>query len=170
MTRAERIRTSLCLTMVGLLACAAVGYRLQMPEHPNWVYEARAGASDRPQVILFRHEVVGGQRVDRDDPYLPPILDEEARYGRLINYDRCRVAIDANLASGRVLRVGYDDPKTLFTVQVNADRWEADESLLEDLACLFAAGDVRRTVVFPVLDGEGRQIGVWRHGRYLTMH
>lgn len=136
---------------------------------PTWVTDAQANTSGRHQVIRFKSEIQGGQRIDRDDPYLPP-LDEEARYGRAENFDRCRVAVATYEQTEQVARVGFDDPTTLFTVRVGSQRWldeGADEVVLEDLACFFAAGDVRRKVRFPVLDENGRPLGEWRYGRYV---
>lgn len=139
---------------------------------PAWTKQAQAAGYDkeRAQVVLFQGEIQGGQRIDRDDPYLPPILDEEARHGRAENFDRCKVAVDTYKQTGQVARVGFDDPKKLFTVRVDGARWAEegpDEVVLEDLACFFAAGDVRRTLVFPVDDENGRRLGTWRHGRYI---
>jgi len=137
---------------------------------PTWATDAQANTSDRHQVIRFKSEIQGGQRIDRDDPYLPPLLDEEARNGRAENFDRCRVAVATYKQTGQVVRVGFDDPTTLFIVRVGSQRWldeGADEVVLEDLACFFAAGDVRRKVRFPVLDEHGRPLGEWRYGRYV---
>ena len=121
-------------------------------------------------MVLFQGEIQGGQRIDRDDPNLPSLLDEEARHGRAENFDRCKVAVDTYRQTGQVARVGFDDPKKLFTVQVGGARWAeegTDEAVLEDLACFFAAGDVRRQVVFPVDDEKGQRLGTWRYGRYI---
>lgn len=137
---------------------------------PKWAADAQANTSERHQVIRFKSEIQGGQRIDRDDPYLP-LLDEEARHGRAENFDRCRVAVATYNHTGQVVRVGFDDSTTLFTVRVRSQRWldeGADEVVLEDLACFFAAGDVRRKVRFPVLDEHGRPMGEWRYGRYVA--
>lgn len=157
------------LTALGaLLACSVVSPRTT----PAWAIQAQAGASNKEwaQVVLFTGEIRDGQRIDRDDPYLPPLLDEEARHGRAENYDRCKVAVDIYQQTGQVRRVGFDDPTTLFTVRVDGARWAEegpDEVVLEDLACFFAAGDVRRKVVFPVADEKGRRLGIWRYGRLI---
>ena len=137
---------------------------------PTWAIDAQANTSERHQVIRFKREIQGGQRIDRDDPYLRPLLDEDARHGRAENFERCRVAVATYEQTGQVMRVGFDDPTTLFTVRVGSQRWldeGADEVVLEDLACFFAAGDDRRKVRFPVLDEHGRPLGEWRYGRYV---
>lgn len=157
------------LTALGTLAAVSV---VSPRPTPAWVIQAQAAGYDkeRAQVVLFKDEIQGGQRIDRDDPYLLPLLDEEARHWRAVNYERCRVAVDTNRQTGQVRRVGFDDPRTLFTVQVGAARWAEegpDEVVLEDLACFFAAGDVRRQVVFPVDDEHGQRLGTWRYGRYI---
>ena len=155
-----------CVALGALLACSIAAPR----PTPAWAIDAQASASERHQVIRFRGEVQDGQRIDRDDPYLPPILDEEARHGRAENYDRCKIAVDTYQQTGQVVRIGFDDPTTLFTVRVGSQRWKeegADEVVLEDLACFFAAGDVRRRVMFPVQDERGKRLGTWRYGRYV---
>lgn len=166
MSRQDILRTTFAFALLGVLSLTALAYRITLPAHPAWVYQVQASVSDRPQTILFGHLVNDGRRLDQEDPYLP-LLDDETRHGRATNFQRCLVAVDVNQRSGVISRVGFDDPRTLFTVAVDGSRWDADEILLDDLACVFAAGDVRRTVEFTVNDEHGRPIGLWRHGRYL---
>ena len=155
-----------CVALGALLACSIAAPR----PTPAWAIDAQASTSERHQVIRFRREVRDGLRIDRDDPYLTPILDEEVRHGRAENYDRCKIAVDTYQQTGQVVRIGFDDPTTLFAVRVGSRRWMddgPDEVVLEDLACFFAAGDVRRRVVFPVQDERGKRLGTWRYGRYV---
>lgn len=180
--RIPKFSIGLLVLLIGFIVVAAsttiilgvlIGSMKTPRPEPAWVIDAQANTSERHQVIRFKREIQSGQRMDRDDPYLPPLLDEEARHGRAENFDRCKVAVATYKQTGQVARLGFDDPVTLFTVRVDSQRWldeGADEVVLEDLACFFAAGDARRKVHFPVLDEHGRRLGDWRYGRYIKSH
>lgn len=162
----------IAILVIGIPILAGLACFQSAQGKPAWTAQAQASGYDkeRVQVILFQSELQGGQRIDRDDPYLPPIIDAEARHGRAENYDRCKVAVDTYKQTGQVVRVDFNHPTKLFSVQVGGQRWAeegADEVVLQDLACFFAAGDVRRTLVFPVDNENGKRLGTWRHGRYI---
>lgn len=151
---------------------AALTMFTQSDDGPAWARQAHAAGAGKEssQRILFAGEIENGQRIDHDDPYLPPISDREARDGRAENFDRCGVAVDVYRQTGQVARIGFDDPKHLFTVHVSTERWMhegPDEAMLEDLACYFAAGDARRQIIFPIHDDQGRRLGMWRKVRFV---
>lgn len=133
-------------------------------EAAPWTKQAQAQGNQRwrEQVVLFADQVRDGERLDRADPWLPP-LDAEAEEARRLNFDRCRVAVDQMKASGQVRRLAFDDPRTLFTVSIDGQRWREDRDITvpEDIACVFTAGDVRRGIRFTVFDERGRLIGQW---------
>ena len=160
------------LITIFLIAAVSMLF-MHASDGPSWAREAHAAGAGKEssQRILFAREIENGQRIDRDDPYLPPIIDEEARHGRAENFDRCRVALDVYQQTGQVARIGFDDSRHLFTVRVGTERWlreGPDESILEDLACFFTAGDVRRLIVFPVDDEQGRRLGMWQKDRFVA--
>ena len=134
----------------------------------TWVRAAQARTSGREQVVLFQREIENGARIDRDDPYLPR-LDAEVSENRRLNYKRCRVQVQQAQALGIVRRVRFDDPRLLFVAEIDMRAWReqgADPVVFEDLACVFAAGDVRRYVRFRVFDG-GREVGQWRYAKWV---
>jgi hypothetical protein len=135
----------------------------------DWVHTATANGSDRwrEQVILFRHEIVNGRRINRADPYLPR-LELDAEVARRLNYERCWIALEQRQASGQVKRLRYDDPRTLFALELDDQRWreEPDTTVLEEVACVFTAGDARRQIQFPVFDERGALIGRWRWSQW----
>lgn len=160
---------SVLLAILGLAAASA--FAMSAPPRSDWVHTARAQGSDRwrEQVVLFRHEVQDGRRVDRDDPYLPR-LEPEASEDRRLNFERCQVAVEQRLATGQVAALRYDDPRTLFALVVDGERWreDPDDMVLDDVACLFTAGDARRRIQFPVTDENGQLIGRWRWSRFVS--
>ncbi len=145
-------------------------FAMSAPPSSDWAHTATAHGSDRwrEQVILFRHEVQDGRRVDRDDPYLPR-LDAEASEDRRLNFERCQVAVEQRLATGQIAALRYDDPRTLFALEVDGKRWreDPDDMVLEEVACVFVAGDSRRRIQFPVTDERGQLIGRWRWSRFV---
>lgn len=157
--------------VIALMSCvglAALG--LAVAQGPAlWAHTATAQGADRwqEQVVLFRGELANGRRIDRADPYLPR-LDAEGEEGRRLNYERCTVAIEQKMASGQVRALRYDQPRTLFAVEVDGKRWaeDPDTDMLSDVECVFTAGDVRRHLRFPVLDETGRPLGDWWGGRF----
>lgn len=141
------------------------------PPRSDWAHTATAHGTNRglEQVILFRHEIRDGRRIDRDDPYLPR-LDAEASETRRLNFEFCQVAMSQRLATGQVRALRTDEPRTLFALVVDGQRWreEPDDIVLEEAACNFAAGDSRRLLQFPVYDERGQLIGRWRWSRFVA--
>lgn len=121
------------------------------------------------QVILFDSQIRDGRRIDRDDPYLPR-LDAEASEARRLNYEFCTVAMEQRLATGQVRALRMDEPRTLFALVVDGQRWreDPDDIVLDEAACMFTAGDSRRRIQFPVYDERGQLLGRWRWSRFVA--
>lgn len=150
---------------------AASAFALTTPPRSDWAHTATAHGTNRglEQVILFRHEIQDGRRLDRDDPYLPR-LDAEASEARRLNYEFCQVAMAQRQATSQVRALRTDEPRTLFALVVDGKRWreDPDETVLDEAACNFAAGDSRRLLQFPVYDEQGQLIGRWRWSRFVV--
>lgn len=161
--------TQLLLGLAFLAAASTLA--ATAPPRSDWAHTATAHGTNRQmeQVILFRHEIQDGWRLDRDDPYLPR-LDAEASEARRLNYEFCQVAMSQRLATGQVRALRTDEPRTLFSLVVDGQRWreDPDETMLEEAACTFAAGDSRRRLQFPVYDEQGHLIGRWRWSRFVV--
>lgn len=141
------------------------------PPRSDWAHTATAHGTNRglEQVILFRHEIRDGRRIDRDDPYLPR-LDADASEVRRLNYEFCQVAMQQRQATGQVRALRTDEPRTLFALVVDGKRWreDPDETVLEEAACMFTAGDSRRRIQFPVYDERGQLLGRWRWSKFVV--
>ncbi len=163
MTRQQLLGVVLWSCVFGLMSWLLLTSGIQDPM--IWK-QARAQGSERwrEQVLLYGDLVKDGKRLDRADPWLTK-LDDEAEEARRLNFERCQVAINQRLASGQIKRLRYDDPRTQFGLILDGARWREDPdiSVLEEVACVFTAGDVRRGIRFPVLDERGQHIGSW-HG------